>query len=138
MFATEPRGVGLTIVWPKGVIFSSMMTYHVPFLLLVLAGDLTCALQKVDPALIARFRPAMLGCFCAGRPDDATCVLGTRRGSLLQLFSNIRSIVLDVNGNRKLHIFSNLKLHTFVEGFHAKVTLLRWLRLSVLGWAEGA
>ena len=25
--------------------------------------DLTCAPQKVDPALIARFRPAMFGCF---------------------------------------------------------------------------
>ena len=61
--------MGLTIVWPKGVIFRSMMTYHVPFLLLVLAGDLTCALQKVDPALIARFRPAMLGCFV---PVDPT------------------------------------------------------------------
>ena len=23
----------------------------------------TCALQKLDPALIARFRPAMIGCF---------------------------------------------------------------------------
>ena len=38
MFATGPRAVGFTIVWPEGVIFSSMMTYHVQFLLLVLAG----------------------------------------------------------------------------------------------------
>ena len=30
--------MGFTIVWPEGVIFSSMMTYHVQFLLLVLAG----------------------------------------------------------------------------------------------------
>ena len=30
--------VGFTIVWPEGVIFRSMMTYHVQFLLLVLAG----------------------------------------------------------------------------------------------------
>ena len=36
MFATGPRGVGFTIVWPEGVIFRSMMTYHVQFLLLVL------------------------------------------------------------------------------------------------------
>ena len=38
MFATGPRAVGFTIVWPEGVIFSSMMTYHVQFLLLVLTG----------------------------------------------------------------------------------------------------
>ena len=37
MFATGPRAVGFTIVWPEGVIFRSMMTYHVQFLLLVLA-----------------------------------------------------------------------------------------------------
>ena len=30
--------MGFTIVWPEGVIFRSMMTYHVQFLLLVLAG----------------------------------------------------------------------------------------------------
>ena len=30
-----PRAVGLTIVWPEGVIFGSIMTYHVQFLLLV-------------------------------------------------------------------------------------------------------
>ena len=30
--------MGFTIVWTEGVIFSSMMTYHVQFLLLVLAG----------------------------------------------------------------------------------------------------
>ena len=33
------RAVGFIIVWPKGVIFRSMMTYHVQFLLLVLAGS---------------------------------------------------------------------------------------------------
>ena len=38
MFATGPRAVGFTIVCPEGVIFRSMMTYHVQFLLLVLAG----------------------------------------------------------------------------------------------------
>ena len=32
------KAVGFTIVWPEGVIFSSMMTYHVQFLLLVVAG----------------------------------------------------------------------------------------------------
>ena len=30
-----PRAVAFTIVWPEGVIFSSIMTYHVQFLLLV-------------------------------------------------------------------------------------------------------
>ena len=30
-----PRAVGFTIVWPGGVIFGSIMTYHVQFLLLV-------------------------------------------------------------------------------------------------------
>ena len=38
VFATGPRAVGFTIVWPEGVIFRPMMTYHVQFLLLVLAG----------------------------------------------------------------------------------------------------
>ena len=30
--------MGFTIVWPEGVIFGAIMTYHVQFLLLVLAG----------------------------------------------------------------------------------------------------
>ncbi len=30
-----PRAVGFTIVWPEGVIFGSIMTYHVQILLLV-------------------------------------------------------------------------------------------------------
>ena len=38
MFATGSRAVGFTIVCPEGVIFGSIMTYHVQFLLLVLAG----------------------------------------------------------------------------------------------------
>ena len=38
MFAPGPRAVGFTIVWSEGVLFRSMMTYHVQFLLLVLAG----------------------------------------------------------------------------------------------------
>ena len=38
VFAPGPRAVGFTIVWPEGVIFSSMMTYHAQFLLLVVAG----------------------------------------------------------------------------------------------------
>ena len=38
MFATRPRAAGFTIVWTEGVIFRSIMTYHVQFLLLVLAG----------------------------------------------------------------------------------------------------
>ena len=36
--ATGPRVVGFTIVWPEGVIFESIMTYHVQSLLFVLAG----------------------------------------------------------------------------------------------------
>ena len=35
MFATVPRAVGFTIVWLEGVIFGSIMTYHVQILLLV-------------------------------------------------------------------------------------------------------
>ena len=38
MFATGSRAVGFTIVCPEGVIFGSIMTCHVQFLLLVLAG----------------------------------------------------------------------------------------------------
>ena len=38
MFATGPRAAGFTIVWTEGVIFRSIMMYHVEFLLLVLAG----------------------------------------------------------------------------------------------------
>ena len=47
MFATGPRAVGFTIVWPEGVIFSSMMTYHAQFLLLVLAGWVNRQQQEV-------------------------------------------------------------------------------------------
>ena len=63
MFATGPRAVGFTIVWPEGVIFRSMMTYHVQFLLLVLAGwvnrqqqDVTDYLQEENRVLRAGLR----------------------------------------------------------------------------------
>ena len=82
MFATGPRAVGFTIVWPEGVIFRSMMTYHVQFLLLVLAGwvnrqqqDVIDYLQEENRVLRAGLRgkrlslPAMLGCFV---PVDPT------------------------------------------------------------------
>ena len=56
MFAPGPRAVGFTIVWPEGVIFSSMMTYHAQFLLLVVAGwvnrqqqDVIDYLQRGEP-----------------------------------------------------------------------------------------
>ena len=39
--------VGFTIVWPEGVIFRSMMTYHVQFLLLVVAGCVNRQQQDV-------------------------------------------------------------------------------------------
>ena len=39
MCCDRAKGCGFTIVWPKGVIFRSMMTYHVQFLLFVLAGS---------------------------------------------------------------------------------------------------
>ena len=48
MFAIGPRAVGFTIVWTEGVIFSSMMTYHVQFLLLVLAGWVNRQQQDVS------------------------------------------------------------------------------------------
>ena len=47
MFVTGPRAVGFTIVWTEGVIFRSMMTYHVQFLLLVLAGWVSRQQQDV-------------------------------------------------------------------------------------------
>ena len=63
MFATGPRAVGFTIVWPEGVIFSSMMTYHVQFLLLVVAGwvnrqqqDMIDYLQEENRVLRAGLR----------------------------------------------------------------------------------
>ena len=62
MFAPGPRAVGFTIVWPEGVIFRSMMTYHVQFLLLVLAGwvnrqqqDVIDYLQEENRVLLFRF-----------------------------------------------------------------------------------
>ena len=52
MFATGPRAVGFTIVWPEGVIFSSMMTYHAQFLLLVVAGWVNRQQQDVIDYLV--------------------------------------------------------------------------------------
>ena len=67
MFAPGPRAVGFTIVWPEGVIFRSMMTYHVQFLLLVLAGWVNRQQQDVidlsiiiiSPGLDSRARTAL-------------------------------------------------------------------------------
>ena len=64
MFATGPRAVGFTIVWPEGVIFSSMMTYHAQFLLLVVAGwvnrqqqDVIDYLQRREPRPVPKLGP---------------------------------------------------------------------------------
>ena len=54
MFATGPRAVGFTIVCPEGVIFSSMMTYHAQFLLLVVAGWVNRQQQDVIDYLCKR------------------------------------------------------------------------------------
>ena len=62
MFATGPRAVGFTIVWPEGVIFSSMMTYHVQFLLLVVAGWVNRQQQDVIDYLQEENRVLRAGC----------------------------------------------------------------------------
>ena len=61
MFAPGPRAVGFTIVWPEGVIFSSMMTYHAQFLLLVVAGWVNRQQQDVIDYLQAENRVLRAG-----------------------------------------------------------------------------
>ena len=68
MFATGPRAVGFTIVCPEGVIFSSMMTYHAQFLLLVVAGwvnrqqqDVSTTFARGEPRPVPKLGPFEIG-----------------------------------------------------------------------------
>ncbi len=45
---------------------------------------------------------------------------------------------LAVNGNRKLLIFGNRKLHTSEKGAGTGVTPFGWFRRGERGWTEGA
>ena len=84
-----PRAVAFTIVWPEGVIFGSIMTYHVQILLLVRqplfdraalpltqTGDVLRFLSKKNdvwfPKLKTRPRPVpKLGPFEIGHKSEA-------------------------------------------------------------------
>ena len=88
MFATGPRAVGCTIVWPKGVIFRPMMTYPGQFLLLVLAGwvnrqqqDGIDCLREENRVLRARLRGKGLMLSNDGRRRLAVKAQCSGRGS---------------------------------------------------------
>ena len=94
MFATGPRAVGFTIVWPEGVIFRSMMTYHVQFLLLVLAGwvnrqqqDVIDYLQEENRVLRAGLRGKRLSLSDTDRRRLAVKAQALGREALAQIAS---------------------------------------------------
>ena len=94
MFAPGPRAVGFTIVWPEGVIFRSMMTYHVQFLLLVLAGwvnrqqqDVIDYLQEENRVLRAGLRGKRLSLSDDDRRRLAVKAQALGREALAQIAS---------------------------------------------------
>ena len=94
MFATGPRAVGFTIVWPEGVIFRFMMTYHVQFLLLVLAGwvnrqqqDVIDYLQEENRVLRAGLRGKRLSLSDDDRRRLAVKAQALGREALAQITS---------------------------------------------------
>ena len=94
MFAPGPRAVGFTIVWPEGVIFRSMMTYHVQFLLLVLAGwvnrqqqDVIDYLQEENRVLRAGLRGKRLRLSDDDRRSLAVKAQALGREALAQIAS---------------------------------------------------
>ena len=102
-----PRAVGFTIVWPEGVIFGSIMTYRVQFLLLVrqplfdrAALPLTQTSWVLPPLSVGKMTLRLYGAlnysyglskgpsFGTGRgrpPDDpreiSSVLIGTTRGN---------------------------------------------------------
>ena len=99
MFAPGPRTVGFTIVWPEGVIFSSMMTYHVQFLLLVLAGwvnrqqqDVIDYLQEENRVLRAGLRGKRLRLSDDERRRLAVKAQALGREALAQIASVARRV----------------------------------------------
>ena len=93
MFAPGPRAVGFTIVWPE-VIFRSMMTYHVQFLLLVLAGwvnrqqqDVIDYLQEENRVLRAGLRGKRLSLSDDDRRRLAVKAQALGREALAQIAS---------------------------------------------------
>ena len=94
MFAPVPMAVGFTIVWPEGVIFRSMMTYHVQFLLLVLAGwvnrqqqDVIDYLQEENRVLRAGLRGKRLSLSDDDRRRLAVKAQALGREALAQIAS---------------------------------------------------
>ena len=101
MFATGPRAVGFTIVWPEGVIFSSMMTYHAQFLLLVVAGwvnrqqqDVIDYLQEENRVLRAGLRGKRLKLSDDDRRRLAVKAQALGREALAQIASVATSATL--------------------------------------------
>ena len=101
MFATVPRAVGFTIVWPEGVIFSSMMTYHVQFLRLVVAGwvnrrqqDVIDYLREENRVLRAGLRGKRLR--CAASLGLVICMMDG--GSAAAQSGQIAGVVVDATG----------------------------------------
>ena len=70
--------MGFTIVWSEGVIFGAIMTYHVQFLLLVLAGwvnrqqqDVVLALFTVGDVYVSLCKKGAYALFSAQRRSRA-------------------------------------------------------------------
>ena len=107
VFATGPRAVGLTIVWPEDVIFRSMMTYHVQFLLLVLAGwvnrqqqDVIDYLQEETRVLRAGFRGKRLRLLDDDRRRLVVKAQALGSEALVQMVS-VATLATGLRGNRQ-------------------------------------
>ena len=99
--SVESTAVGFTIVWPEGVIFSSMMTYHVQFLRLVVAGwvnrrqqDVIDYLREENRVLRAGLRGKRLR--CAASLGLVICMMDG--GSAAAQSGQIAGVVVDATG----------------------------------------
>ena len=89
-----PRAVAFTIVWPEGVIFGSIMTYHVQFLLLVrqplfdrAALPLTQTSWVLPPLSVGKMTLRLYGALNYSHGLSKGPSFGTGRGELFLLTS---------------------------------------------------
>ena len=90
-----PRAVGFTIVWPEGVIFGSIMTYHVQILLLVrqplfdrAALPLTQTSWVLPPLSVGKMTLRLYGALNYSHGLSKGPSFGTGRGSKLGARTN--------------------------------------------------
>ena len=147
MFATGPRAVGFTIVWPEGVIFGSIMTYHVQILLLVrqplfdrAALLLTQTSWVLPPLSVGKMTLRLYGALNYSHGLSKGPSFGTGRGAIatVEFSSPVPSSEKEWRGTHGLTSFSWSSTPCALPSWALMATREGPLRLSSTSWRPTA